>query len=185
MKHSKWKILKQEDASPSRWLPVTKDKVLLPNGEVIDYFKSEPKNVSMVIPITKDNDIVFVRQYKHGIGEVCLEFPAGRIEPGKTPEEAAVDELREETGAVVAVKDLIGLAELWTEPSKSSVRVTGFLVKNVEFSQKQKLDKTEQIEVVKIPIPEIDSLVQAGEIHASDTLALLLVARNKFPELFR
>lgn len=184
MKHSKWKIINQQDVSPSKWFPVVKDDVELPDGSVIDYYKSKLDDVSMVVPITKDNEIVFVKQYKHGIGEVCLEFPAGRIENGATPKQTALSELKEETGIVVEETDLTPLIELWTEPSKSTVRVYGFLVTGVEISQEQNLEETENIEIVRIPIAELDSLIETGEVHASDTVALLLFARDKFLDIF-
>lgn len=184
MERKKWKILKSEDVSPSKWFPIIRDEVELPNGKVIDYYKSQLAPVAMVVAITKENELIFVRQYKHGIGEICTEFPAGRIEHGHSPEEAAVAELLEETGIVVNVQGLVKLIELWTEPSKSSVRVTGFFVKGVTITEGQQLEESEDIEVLKVPLNELDSFILENAIHASDTLALLLYARMKFPEEF-
>jgi ADP-ribose pyrophosphatase len=184
MKHTKWKILKHEDVSPSKWFPVVKDLVELPNGKTLDYFKAQLPNVAMVVAITKEKEFIFVRQYKHGIGEICMEFPAGRIEEGKTAKQAAVSELAEETGIKVNEDQLIELVELWTEPSKSTVRVTGFLVRDVEINSEQNLEETEQIEIVKVPIRNLDILLKNGELHASDTLALIGYIKMKFPEIF-
>lgn len=184
MKNIRWKVLNQKDVSPSRWFPVLKEEVELPNGKVIDYYKSKLLNVSMIIPITKQKEVVFVQQYKHGIEEICIEFPAGRIEKDKNAREAAVAELAEETGIIAKETDLIELIELWTEPSKSSVRVNGFIIPKVEITQQQNLEETESIELVKIPVNQLDSFILSKKIHASDTLALLHYARIKFPELF-
>lgn len=184
MEKPKWKVLNSQDVSPSEWFPIIKDDVELPNGKVIEYFKSQLANVAMVVAITRENEVVFVRQYKHGIGEVCIEFPAGRIEHGRTPEETAISELLEETGITVEAHSLIELIELWTEPSKSSVRVTGFIVKDVTITDDQQLEENEDIEVLKVPISEIDSFIIDNEIHVSDTLALLLFAKMKFPKIF-
>lgn len=184
MNHKKWKVVTQQDVSPSKWFPVIKEEVELPNGKIIDYYKSKLANVSMIVPITKNKEVIFVKQYKHGIGEVCVEFPAGRIENGSTAQAAAIAELSEETGIAASESDLIELTVLLTEPSKSSVKVYGFLITNVEITQKQELEETESIEILKIPISELDEFIAKGEIHASDTLALLLYARMKFPLLF-
>jgi len=184
MEKSKWKVLKSEDVSPSKWFPIVKDEVELPNGKVIEYYTSQLPPVAMVVAITKENELIFVRQYKHGIGEMCIEFPAGRIEDGHTPEEAAIAELSEETGISVDADCLVKLVELWTEPSKSSVRVTGFFVKDVTITQNQQLEESEDIEVLKVPLVELNSFILENEIHASDALALLLFARMKFPEEF-
>ncbi len=184
MSDPKWNVLDQQDVSPSEWFPVIKETVELPSGKIIEYYKSKLANVSMIIPITKNKEVIFVKQYKHGIGEVCIEFPAGRIENGKTAKETAVAELLEETGIKASQADLIELTELWTEPSKSSVRVWGFLITNVEVTYKQELEETESIEIVRVPVSELDTLIANGEIHASDTVALLLYAKMKFPNLF-
>jgi 8-oxo-dGTP pyrophosphatase MutT (NUDIX family) len=138
----------------------------------------------MILPITIDNEVVFVKQYKHGIGEICIELPAGRIENGKTPSQTAIQELKEETGIITTEDQLQVLTELWTEPSKSAVHVHGFLVRDVSVTKPQQLEKTELIELVKIPLTELASFIQDGNIHASDTLALLLCAQLQFPELF-
>lgn len=185
MHHQKWKILNQQDISPSKWFPLLKDDVELPNGTVVEYYKSHLPNVAMVVPITKTKELIFVKQYKHGIGEICIEFPAGRIEHGKTPKQAAIAELREETGIVAVEQNLIELAELWTEPSKSTTRVSGFLITDVEITQSQQLEETEAIEVLKVPLSQLPDFVSKGELHGSDTLALLCYAQMMFPELLR
>lgn len=173
-----WKVLSTENVSPSKWFPLKKDLVILPNGNEVEYFRSTLADVAMVLPITKDNQLIFVKQYKHGIGEVTLEFPAGRIEPSQRTKEASVRELREETGIVVAEDQLVALTELWTEPSKSSVRVHCFLTKDVEITTEQSLEETEQIQLVKVPLSELDTLIKRGQIHASDTLGLIGYAKS-------
>lgn len=170
MTHPKWKTLNQVDVSPSKWFPVMKDTVELPNGKVVEYFKSQLANVAMVVAITKDKELIFVRQYKHGIGEVCLEFPAGRVENGKTAQQTAVSELAEETGIHVAENQLIELIELWTEPSKSTVRVKGFLVADVEIRNAQKLEETEQIEIVKVPLKDVPELLKSAQYEPKPRL---------------
>jgi len=178
-KKSPWKIIETTDVSPSKWFPISKDIVQLPNGNIIDYYKSELANVAMVIPITKNNEVVFVKQYKHGIGKYVLEFPAGRIESSQTATQTAIRELLEETGILVGEKDLTFLIELWTEPSKSTVRVSGYLATGVTITQKQSLEETEAIKVVKVPLSNLSSFVAEQNIHASDTLALLGFVKEK------
>jgi ADP-ribose pyrophosphatase len=179
MTHTPWKVIQSTDVSPSKWFPIIKDEVELPNGKHVEYFKSKLGHVAMVVAITKQKEIIFVRQYKHGIGEVCIEFPAGRIENGKTAQQTAVAELREETGILVDESQLRELGELWAEPSKSTVRVYGFFVENVEITTKQNLEETEDIEILRVPLRELNDFIE--KIHASDTLALLtLIYRIKY-----
>lgn len=179
-----WKILHTKDVSPSPFFPIAEDEVLLPNGHHTFYYKSLLADVSMVVPITKKNELIFVEQYKHGIGEVCIEFPAGRIEKGSNPKETAVLELEQETGIRIEKNKLEEIGQLWTEPSKSKVRVFGFLARNVEINSIQKLEDTENIKLMFVPLKKLDDMLRSGKIHASDTLALLLLFKMRFPDLF-
>src|SRR3989344_5360996 len=94
-KIKKWKLLKEEDISPSQWFPLFKHKVQLPNGKIVDYYLSKLGDVSMIVAVTTNKEVVFVRQYKHGAGEIVIELPAGRIRKGNIPEREAIMELEE------------------------------------------------------------------------------------------
>src|SRR4051812_17476909 len=95
----KWAVLSYEDVSTGSWLPVLKYKVVLPNGTIIDdYYVAALGNVAMVLPITSENELVLVKQYKHGASEILIELPAGKQDAGLTIEESALKELEEETG---------------------------------------------------------------------------------------
>ena len=81
------------------WLKVAKEKCELPNGKVIDDFYTlwQPDWV-LILARTTDGKWVMTEQYRHGTGKIALEFPAGIINKGETPEEAAIRELQEECG---------------------------------------------------------------------------------------
>lgn len=84
------------------WLKVAKETCELPNGKVIDDFYTlwQPDWV-LILARTKEGKWVMTEQYRHGTGKIALEFPAGIIDKGETPEEAAVRELQEECGYVL------------------------------------------------------------------------------------
>ncbi len=181
-KIKKWTILEVKDISPSPWFPLYLHKVKLPNGKVIDdYYVSKLGDVVMIFAVTIDRKVIFERQYKHGVGKITLELPAGRIED-REPEQAAKDELKEETG-IIATK-LVSLGKIYSLPTKDSASLYGFFLKDAEITTKQELDITENIEIVKIPINQIDEKIKTGEINTSDTLALLMLIRVVYPELF-
>ena len=95
----KWRTLSSEYLIRRPWLTARRDTVELPNGTVNDeYYVLEYPDWVNVVAITTGGDFVFVRQYRHGIDEVCHEIVAGVIEPGEQPEAAARRELMEETG---------------------------------------------------------------------------------------
>ena len=94
-----WKLLSSEFLVDAPWLKVAKETCELPNGKVIDDFYTlwQPDWV-LVLARTKEGKWVMTEQYRHGTGKIALEFPAGIIDKGETPKEAAIRELQEECG---------------------------------------------------------------------------------------
>ncbi|WP_263770552.1 NUDIX hydrolase [Propionivibrio soli] len=167
----KWQLLESEDISPSKWFPLFRHKVVIGSGETIDdFFVSRLGNVAMVIPVLPTGEIVLVRQYKHGIGEITIEFPAGRIESDQTPEMAAHAELRQETGLKAGSLEPIG--EFFPAPTKDSTRVFGFVATECVFSEKQDFDQTEDIDVIRADSRQLDQWIREGKVASSDTIAL-------------
>src|ERR1700744_3249558 len=94
----KWTLLKEEDVSPSPWFPLVKHIVKLANGNIIDdYYYSPLGDVAQVLAVTKTNEVVLVKQYKHALGQVLLELPGGMQQKNKSIIESALNELEEET----------------------------------------------------------------------------------------
>lgn len=183
-KLKKWILLQEEDVSPSRWFPLFRHKVRLPNGKIIDdYYISKLGDVAMIVAVTAKKEIVFVRQYKHGTGEIIIELPAGRIRKGNAPEKEAFLELEEETGYVADKFESLG--NIFFEPSKDTLKVYGFLARDVRLLRKQNLEETEEIEVLLIPAKEVDKKIEIGEIKSSDTLAFIKLAQLKAPDIFK
>ena len=94
-----WKLLSSEFLVDAPWLKVAKETCELPNGKVIDDFYTlwQPDWV-LILARTKEGKWVMTEQYRHGTGKIALEFPAGIIDKGETPEKAAIRELQEECG---------------------------------------------------------------------------------------
>lgn len=182
---TKWKILKEEDISPSPWFPLFKQTALLQDGtQIDDYYLARLGNVSMVIPITPNKEIIFVRQYKNGVAEITLELPAGFLEKDQSALQAAQHELEQETG--IKCNHLQFVGELWAMPTKTDIRVFGYIATDVVFNSKQDLDRTENIEIVPVSIEhELEDFIVSGKINCSDSLALLFLAKLKFPQLLQ
>ena len=96
----RWQVLKERLMLDKRpWLRVVEQTVRLPDGEVIDdYLLAEAPGYAIIFPVLPDGRIIAVEEYKHGIGRVVWQLPAGILEPGEDPLLGAKRELMEETG---------------------------------------------------------------------------------------
>ncbi|MBE9042773.1 NUDIX hydrolase [Oscillatoriales cyanobacterium LEGE 11467] len=174
----KWQLLQSHQVLNHRWCKVRRDEVRLPNGEIVDdFFVNVRPDIALVFAITRDRQVVFVRQYRHGVGEILLELPAGGFDRATEEAEiAASRELTEETGYVA--KKLTKLATFYDNPVKDTNQIHLFLARDVELTSEQNLDRTEEIKVVLVPISEINSKIEAGDICVSGTVTALFLGLN-------
>jgi 8-oxo-dGTP pyrophosphatase MutT (NUDIX family) len=152
------------------FLRLRSDRVELPDGTIIDgYFVRETRGFAIVAAITPERRIVLVRQYKHGIGRVTLELPAGTLDPGETPLACAVRELAEETGYAGDPPRL--LRSLYADPTSSDGSFHVYLIENATPQFEQDLDPTESIVIETATLPEFSALVRGGEIASGSQVA--------------
>jgi len=115
---------------------------------------------------------------------VVLEFPAGRVEPEDT--DIAVrgaHELEEEAGIHIDPKQLRKLAVLATFPTKGTEKLHIYLAHDVEFNSSQKLDVTEDIEVVSFTFAAFEDAILTGKVWNAVTIASWQLAKMKFPHI--
>jgi 8-oxo-dGTP pyrophosphatase MutT (NUDIX family) len=133
-------------------------------GEVRDILAIDFPDWALVLAITPEKEVVMVNQYRHGIERVCLELPGGLIDPrDPSPEVAAGRELLEETG--YQTSELIQLGECYPQPAVLSNRCYFFLAQNVEKVQEPQMDEGEDIEILMVPLDDIGSMIEKGEIN--------------------
>ncbi|WGV25591.1 NUDIX hydrolase [Halotia branconii] len=171
----KWKILQSKMVLDNRWCQVRQDEIELPNGQIIDdFFVIVRPEIALILPITNQQEIVFVRQYRHGVGEILLELPAGGFDANREDAAiAAVRELQEETGYIA--QKVTKLATLYDNPVKDTNKIHLFLAENVTKSGNQNLDITEEIEIVLIPIESVLDKIVQGEISVTGTITALFL----------
>jgi ADP-ribose pyrophosphatase len=170
-----WKILQSNLVLDNQWCRVRQDRVELSNGKIIDdYFVNLRPDIALILPITQKQEIVCVRQYRHGVEQILIELPAGTFNPDRENcLEAARRELEEETGYVANY--LTKIATLYDNPVKDSNTIHLFLAEGVSLSSQQKLDVTEDIEVILIPIQQVKAKILAGEICVAGSIAAIFI----------
>ncbi len=143
-------------------------------GSEHDYWRLETADWVNVVPVTRQGDLILVRQERHGIEAPTLEIPGGMIDPGEDPATAALREMLEETGYRGDTAHPLGW--LHPNPAIQGNRLHVFLARDVVRVGDPKPDPREEVEVVTVPIAQARALVRAGEIsHALVVCALYLL----------
>ncbi len=172
-----YKVLDSKYLFRRPWLTIREERLELQSGGIIEQFYvfEYPRWVN-VIAITKENEVVLIRQYRHAIGEVYYEIPAGVCEDGEDLLEAARRELLEETG--YGGGEWTHFMTLCANPAIQNNRTYTFLARGVEKKANQKLELTEEITVHLKSKEEVKNLIYQGEIiqalHAAPLLKFLL-----------
>ena len=170
-----WKVLSSRRDDSYRVFSLRTDLSRSPRtGQEHHFFILESSSWVNVIPLTPRNEVVLVRQYRHGIQGVTLEIPGGLVEGGDTPEEAALRELHEETGYRCSKITLLG--SVHPNPAIQNNQCYSFLARDVFIAGEQQQDEKEDIEVLLRPLSEIPRLIRDGEI----THALVLAAFYRY-----
>ena len=153
-------------------LHLYRDTINLPDGGqgMREYCKHN--GAVAVVPLTDEGEVVCVRQYRYALGQVTLEIPAGKFDyVGEDHREAALRELREETG--YTTDTLIDLGELSTSPALLSERIYIYLAENMTAGDWDP-DEDEFLEIVKIPLEELVDMILGGQVIDSKTQAAVL-----------
>jgi ADP-ribose pyrophosphatase len=165
------RIVSSEQVYQGRAVSLRRELVELPSGkkfyrEVVDH-----PGASAIVPVTPDGKIIFVKQYRHPIGEYILEVPAGTLKPGEDPEVCARRELEEETGYVA--DELIHLLTICPCPGYSSERLYIYLARGLRRGS-QSLEIDEDLSVVKLSLDEALEAIKRNEIRDAKTIAAIL-----------
>jgi len=170
-----WPIVSTRLARAFRIFSLRTDHARSPlTGSEHDFVVLESAPWVNVIPLTRDQEVVLIRQYRHGIREVTLEIPGGLVEAADTPLAAAKRELLEETG--FRGETWIDLGYVHPNPAIQNNRCHTFLALGVTQAGPQALDEKEDIAVFLRPLVEIPRLIREGEI----THALVVAAFWRF-----
>ena len=155
---------------------VRTERVTLANGHQVDLDIVPHPGASTVAPITADGDVILIRQYRHATGGTIYEVPAGKLDPGESPEVCAARELEEEAG--VRAGRLVDLGWIWTTPGFTDEKI--FLFAGLDLTPvATRHQDDEVIETVTLPLAEALAMVWRGELNdAKSALTFLHVAKH-------
>ena len=165
-----WKVLESNYFRPRFRL----DKCELPNGKFLDATIFEFRKWANILALTKDHEVVLIRQYRHGVQEVLWEIPGGVVEDDEEPLEGVRRELLEETGYTAS--EFIQVGQAYPNPALQTNTVYYYLALNAEKVTGQSLDDSEDIEVHLVPFDDLLAMARRGEFpHALMVAALFHV----------
>lgn len=151
------------------------DTVRLPNGKLATReYMSHPGAVG-VVPFLDEDTVVLVRQYRHPVGEVTLELPAGKLDAGEPVMRCVRRELAEETGYTAA--RIVPLIRYWPTPAFADEVLHLFVATGLKPG-KVDADDDEFIEAVAVPFKKAVDMVRRGKIRDSKTVIGLLACAS-------
>jgi 8-oxo-dGTP pyrophosphatase MutT (NUDIX family) len=171
-----WDVLSSRTALRDRWIDVTADACRDARGHILDpfYTFSYPDWVQ-VVALTTDNQIVLVRQYRHGARARTLELPAGAMDPtDPSPLETAARELREETGFVTS--NLEHVCSLHPNTATHRNLCHTVLARDVVPSAATAHEAGEDIVVETMPLPAVVAGLNAGLLAQAMHVSALVLA---------
>ena len=178
MKPRKWKTLATEAVYRTPIFDLHRRRSRHPRRGERDFFVLEAPNWVNIIPLTHNNEVVMVRQYRHGIADFTLEIPGGMMDPGdRDPLSAARREMLEETGYDSA--DIVEIGRVHPNPAIQPNHCYLFAASGVRRVRKQQLDTNEEAEVVLVPIAKIKPMIASGRIRHA-----LVIAAFSFFDLY-
>ena len=145
-----------------------------------DFYLLEARDWVTVVPVVRQRDgsesFLMVRQYRHGIERLTLEFPAGLVEPGEQAEAAARRELLEETGH--EAEALAHCATMGAAPAFMTNWCHVYVAWRLKEPRRQSLDETERLDLASVPIAEVEDRLGSGELVNSITAMSYLFYRR-------
>ena len=174
----KWTTTKSESLVDNHWVKIRKDSVVLPNGQKIDdFYAITINNASAIVAIDEEGNCILKKEYRYCYDRDLIEVPAGTFEEDETDGLAgAKREMLEETGYVSEEWQYLGATV------ESSAKLTNYMhiyfANHCKKVSEQKLDATEDVEVIVVPFEKAIEMVMNNEICCNSSAhGILRVAR--------
>lgn len=156
-----WKILESNYLRSN----VRIDKCETANGKIMEPLVLEYGTWVTIVALTKKQEVLLIKQYRHGAQKILWELPGGAVDEGEEPVQAAKRELLEETG--YTSDNIIEVGRVSPNPASHTNLMHAYVALDARKVGDQSLDEIEEIEVYPIPLDEVILMVKNGEILQS------------------
>jgi len=168
-------LVNSETLLQGSFLHVRRDTVRQPDGRLAQREYVVHPGAVVVIPLADDDRVVVERQYRHPVGRVMLEFPAGKLDPGEDPLRCGQRELLEETGYRAAQWARAGALHLAIAYSTEIIHI--YFARGLRGGER-KLDDGEFLDVHLMPVDELLAACRKGDVTDAKTLSCCLWLQN-------
>lgn len=165
------RTMKSERIYDGKILSLKIETVELPNRKYSKREIIEHEAAAAVVAMTDNDEIVMVKQYRKAIDKIIYELPAGLLDLNESPKDAAIRELKEETGYIT--NDIEYLLEFYPSPGFCTEKIYIFAAENLTLGEKN-LDPDEFVECENIPYEKALRMIMLGEIVDGKTITGIL-----------
>lgn len=167
------KTVSSKEIYKGKIISVKVDEIALPDGgiatrELVDH----PDGVG-VVAVTEDNQVILVKQYRKAIETAIYEIPAGKVDKGEAHRECGIRELEEETGLKAKTFEYLGF--IYPSPGFMNEKTHIYLATDL-YDGRVNRDPDEYLDVVKMPLYELEEKILKNEIKDAKTVAGVLKA---------
>ncbi len=162
--HLRWEKLEEKHLIKDQWIDLKESSWRFPDGAVWSpYYTFSRRDYVVIVARCADGRFITVRQFRQGIEQVTCEFPAGGIEKGESPAEAARRELEEETGYVS--DDWRAVAKIPSYATMADNYAYIFYAGNCRLEKEQSLDPMEFVDVDLMEEEKLHELIREDGFH--------------------
>lgn len=162
--------LESQQVFKGKVFSVDRDRVRMPNERTVTVDVVRHSRSVVMVPVPEPGKVILVRQYRYAVNAFLWELPAGSVDDGESPEEAARRECHEEIGLVPST--VVRLSALYPTPGYCDEEMVFFRLSGLETTdEKAALDEDEDIETRIFDVRDAREMVRRGEIRDMKTLA--------------
>lgn len=142
----------------------------------VTYQIIEKKNSALLVPLTSDNNVLFIEEFYPAINQYQLGLPKGRLDEGYNELQTANKELQEEIGYKANKLDSLGILTL--SPGYLTQKTHIYLARELQESKLDTGDELEELKIVRYPLNKFEELIEKGKLTEARMIAALFLTRS-------